>query len=218
MRTSSPSLAGEPVAAALARAALGALLLLAAPRGAGATPLEIDRGDAGWTVRATGARVEDVLGALAEREPFAVAMQLGVERPLVDVDLRDASLEEVLRDVLRGRNYTIAYREDGDRLAVSRVELLLPRQPRDADEPGVARRADLSVEDAARVAARQQRMREQQMFARLRSANAAARPAARAAVRPQAVPGRAVAVASEPLPLHRQLWNRIFSGTAPEVR
>ena len=173
MRTSSSS---------LARAALGALLLLAASRGAAAAPLEIEHGDTGWTVRATGARVEDVLGALAGREPFAVAMQLGVERPLVDVDVRDASLDEVLRDVLRGRNYTIAYREDGDRLAVSRVEVLLPRPPRDGDEPGGARRADLSAEDAARVAARQQRMREQQMLARLRSSKAAAPRAAAMAV------------------------------------
>ena len=209
MRTSSSS---------LARAALGALLLLAASRGAAAAPLEIEHGDTGWTVRATGARVEDVLGALAGREPFAVAMQLGVERPLVDVDLRDASLEEVLRDVLRGRNYTIAYREDGDRLAVSRVEVLLPRPPRDGDEPGGARRADLSAEDAARVAARQQRMREQQMLARLRSSKAAAPRAAAMAVAAQAAPRGPSASAVEPLPLHRQLWNRIFSGAARDVR
>ena len=209
MRTSSSS---------LARAALGALLLLAASRGAAAAPLEIEHGDTGWTVRATGARVEDVLGALAGREPFAVAMQLGVERPLVDVDVRDASLDEVLRDVLRGRNYTIAYREDGDRLAVSRVEVLLPRPPRDGDEPGGARRADLSAEDAARVAARQQRMREQQMLARLRSSKAAAPPAAAMAVAAQAAPRGPSASAVEPLPLHRQLWNRIFSGAARDVR
>lgn len=209
MRTSSSS---------LARAALGALLLLAASRGAAAAPLEIEHGDTGWTVRATGARVEDVLGALAGREPFAVAMQLGVERPLVDVDVRDASLDEVLRDVLRGRNYTIAYREDGDRLAVSRVEVLLPRPPRDGDEPGGARRADLSAEDAARVAARQQRMREQQMLARLRSSKAAAPRAAAMAVAAQAAPRGPSASAVEPLPLHRQLWNRIFSGAARDVR
>ena len=209
MRTSSSS---------LARAALGALLLLAASRGAAAAPLEIEHGDTGWTVRATGARVEDVLGALAGREPFAVAMQLGVERPLVDVDVRDASLDEVLRDVLRGRNYTIAYREDGDRLAVSRVEVLLPRPPRDGDEPGGARRADLSAEDAARVAARHQRMREQQMLARLRSSKAAAPRAAAMAVAAQAAPRGPSASAVEPLPLHRQLWNRIFSGAARDVR
>ena len=209
MRTSSSS---------LARAAPGALLLLAASRGPAAAPLEIEHGDTGWTVRATGARVEDVLGALAERAPFAVAMQLGVERPLVDVDVRDASLDEVLRDVLRGRNYTIAYREDGDRLAVSRVEVLLPRPPRDGDEPGGARRADLSAEDAARVAARQQRMREQQMLARLRSSKAAAPRAAAMAVAAQAAPRGPSASAVEPLPLHRQLWNRIFSGAARDVR
>lgn len=175
MRASCPSFAGEDLAANLARAAVAALLLLSAPGPARADPMEIAHGDGGWTVRATGARVEDVLGALAEHEPFAIAMQLGVERPLVDVDVRDASLDEVLRDVLRGRNYTIAYRDAGDRLAVSRVEVLLPRPPRDGNEPSAAPRASLSAEDAARVAARQQRTRERQMFERLRSASAAAR-------------------------------------------
>lgn len=215
MRTSYPS---------FALATLVALLLMA-PGGASAAPLEIEHGDTGWTVRATGARVEDVLGALAEREPFAVAMQLGVERPLVDVDVRDASLDEVLRDVLRGRNYVItyrsfAYRDAGDGLAVSRVELLLPRPPSDATEPAVVLRADLSAEDAARVAARQQRLREQQMFARLRSASAGAtaQPAAATAGRAQPVPQRPTVATSEPLPLHRQMWNRIFSGAARDVR
>lgn len=202
-----------------ARAALAAAWLLVAPGGAAAAPVEIVHDDSGWTVRATAARVEDVLGALAEHESFAVTMQLGVERPLVDVDVRAARLDEVLRDVLRGRNYAIAYREAGDGLEVSRVDVLLPRPESDRAGSGVVQRADLAAEDAARVAARTQRLREQQMLARIRRANATAQaPPVRqvAAARPaQRAPG---AGAAEPLPLHRQMWNRIFSGAARDVR
>ncbi len=185
-----------------ARMALVFALLLSAAHDAGAAPLEVERDDAGWTVKATGVRVEDVLDALAERESFSVAMQLGVERPLVDADVRDASLEEVLRNVLRGRNYTIAYRDDGGSLAVSRVELLLPRPPRGEEVPDGARRARLTAEDQARVAARAQRMREQQMFARLRDAGVRSAPQ-------RVAPAQVVA---EPLPSHRRMWNRIWSG------
>jgi hypothetical protein len=184
-------------------------LLLAAAHDAVAAPLEVERDDSGWTVKATGVRVEDVLDALAAREPFGVAMQLGVERPLVDADVRDASLEQVLRNVLRGRNYTIAYRDDGDRLAVSRVELLLPRPPRGDDVAAGAPGANLTAEDQARFAARAQRMREQQMFARLRNAGVRSAPQRVAAQR--VAPAQVVA---EPVPLHRQLWNRIWSGVA----
>ena len=168
---SSSSLAGEPWPPRSPPAALGALLLTQRHRAAPAPrQLEIDRGDAGWTVARIDGRASDVLQrALAEREPFAVAMQLGVERPAGGRrPPRRSSLEEVLRDVLRGRNHDRWTAGRRPPRAVSRVELLLLRARRDIMKAGVAR-LDLSAEDAARVGA-QQRMREQQMFARLRSA------------------------------------------------
>ncbi|MBM4416530.1 MAG: hypothetical protein FJ035_09935 [Chloroflexi bacterium] len=188
-------------------ATLAALLVLGVACGAGAAALEISRSDAGWTVKASGARVEDVLAELAAREPFAVSMQLGLERPLVDVDLRDATLERVLRDVLRGRNHTIAFRADGDDLAVSRVEVMLPRAAREpAQQPTRLQYVNQPGAEAARRAAVAQRAREQALFQRMRQANQAQRRQVRA---PRAVP-QAVA-ASEPLPLRRQLWLRIWS-------
>ena len=186
--------------------ALAGLLLLGAPGGAGASPLEISRSEAGWTVKATDARVEDVLAQIAERESFAVSMQVGLERPPVDVDVRDASLERVLRDVLRGRNYTIAYREDGDRLAVARVEVLLPRAGSQAvQKPARLQHVTRATEDATRRAARAQRAREQALLRRTLGASQPTR---------QARPPRAVrqtVAAQEPLPLRRQLWQRIWS-------
>lgn len=191
-----------------AGAVLAAAVLLAAPHVARAAPLEVSRDDAGWTVKATGVRIEDVLQALAEQEPFGVAMQLGVERPLVDVDVRRASLDGVLRHVLRGRNYTIGYREDGGELAVSRVEVMLPRPSADIVQAASTRRADLAAELAARRATELQRQREQQVYARVRAANAAARSAAR-----REQQARPIAVQPQPLPLRRQLWQRGWSGS-----
>ena len=183
-------------------------LLLGAARGAVASPLEIARDDAGWTVKATGVRVEDVLAELAERESFAVSMQLGLERPLVDVDVRDATLERVLRDILRGRNYTIAYREDGDGLAVSRVEVMLPRAAREpVQQPTRLQYVEQPGAEAARRAAAAQRAREQALFARMRRENQQQRQVQVRA--PRAV--RQTVAAPEPLPLRRQLWQRIWS-------
>ena len=189
--------------------AVAGLLLLGSPRDAAASsPLEIARTDAGWSVKATGVRVEDVLAELAERESFAVSMQLGLERPLVDVDVRDATLERVLRDVLRGHNYTIAYREDGDGLAVSRVEVMLPRAAREpVQQPTRLQYVEQPGAEAARRAAAAQRAREQALFARMRRENQQQRQVQVRA--PRAV--RQTVAAPEPLPLRRQLWQRIWS-------
>ena len=189
--------------------AVAGLLLLGSPRDAAASsPLEIARTDAGWSVKATGVRVEDVLAELAERESFAVSMQLGLERPLVDVDVRDATLGRVLRDVLRGHNYTIAYREDGDGLAVSRVEVMLPRAALEpAQQPTRLQYVEQPGAEAARRAAAAQRAREQALFARMRRENQQQRQVQVRA--PRAV--RQTVAAPEPLPLRRQLWQRIWS-------
>ncbi|MBY0278481.1 hypothetical protein K2Z84_24385, partial [Candidatus Binatia bacterium] len=144
-----------------AAALLATAVVLAVGGVAVAAPLEVSRDDAGWTVHASGVRVEDVLDALAAQEPFRVSMQLGVERPLVDVDVRRASLDAVLRHVLHGRNYTIGYRDDGGVLAVSRVEVLLPRAAGDAVEAGTPQIDGLSGAPAARRAEQARRQREQ---------------------------------------------------------
>ena len=135
-------------------------------------------------------------------------MQLGLERPLVDVDVRDATLERVLRDILRGRNYTIAYREDGDGLAVSRVEVMLPRAAREpVQQPTRLQYVEQPGAEAARRAAAAQRAREQALFARMRRENQQQRQVQVRA--PRAV--RQTVAAPEPLPLRRQLWQRIWS-------
>ncbi|MEW6271933.1 MAG: STN domain-containing protein, partial [Thermodesulfobacteriota bacterium] len=103
-----------------------AVTLSCAATVAGAATVQVKRGDGGLRVAADEARLEDVLDALAEEEGFDVVMQLGIERRPVNVDLRDVTLEEALRRVLRRRNYAIAYEETDDGLAVSRVHVLLP--------------------------------------------------------------------------------------------
>lgn len=117
----------------LHRAVVGAALVVGIARVASAaSPVEVAHDASGWTVKAENAPVEEVLDALAQREGFHVVMQRGVERPPVDVDVRDASLDDVLRRVLSQRNYAIAYRDGDSTLEVSRVELFLPRPPRNA--------------------------------------------------------------------------------------
>lgn len=118
---------------------LVAWLVVGTARSAFAVPVEVSHGAIGLTVKAEGARVEEVLDTLANREGFTVIMQRGIERPPVDVDVRDASLDEVLRRVLSQRNYAIAYREGDSALEVSRVELFLPRAPRNAPAPTLGR-------------------------------------------------------------------------------
>jgi hypothetical protein len=199
-------------------AALMALLLGSAPHVA-ASPLEVARGEDGWTVKASGVQLEEVLGALAEHESFAVVMQPAVERPLVDVDVRAASLEDVLRRVLHGRSYTIGYRADGDALAVSRVEVLLPVPPRD-ERPAVGAVPPLAevppaivphpeTDDArtARRVAEAQRRREQQLYARLRQQQQRVQPGEVAAATPPAQQD----AGDERVSSSRRLWNQIWS-------
>jgi hypothetical protein len=197
---------------------VAALLLAVGSAAASDEPVEVTRGEAGWTVKATGARLEDVLGALAAQESFAFTMQPAVERPLVDVDVRNASLDDVLRRVLHGRNYTIAYRGDRGALAVSRVEVLLPQPPQDVAQPQVAAvppaepaaavpQPETDDAQTARRVAEAQRQRERQQRAQqARLQQQRVQPGEVAAASPAPQSGGDERVSSS-----RQLWNQVWS-------
>jgi hypothetical protein len=108
-------------------AAAVALLLLVGVTHAGAQDLQVSRSDAGVTVVASGAPIEQVLTRLGEQAGFAVKMEPHPSRPPVDVVIRDRPIDDVLRRVLHDRNYTIAYDRTDAGMQVSRVELLSPR-------------------------------------------------------------------------------------------
>jgi hypothetical protein len=176
------------------------VVLFAHPTGAA---VQVARGEAGVTVSATGESLATVLERLADAEGFAVTMQEGIERHPVDVDVRDATVEEALRAVLRGNNYVIAYDDTGDGLAVSRVEVLLPRP---ADVP--PRNAPMERAQAAMRAAQQRKEARQQQEAQQRAAQLrAARLQQRQAVQ-QARAQQQQQQAPEPVPLRRMLWGR----------
>ncbi len=138
--------------------------MLGAWAGRAAASVTVERSEQGWSIAAEGARLEEVLEALAAKEGFDVQMQLGIERPPVDVHLSNVPLDTVLRRVLRRRSYTISYEETEDGLSVSRVTVLSPQ--------------------AATVEAQDQRKRPVAMTAAQRAA--AARAAEEARLRAEA--------------------------------
>ena len=140
------------------RGALLVALLLGAVQPSWAAAVQVGRSDAGLTISASGAPLEDVLQALADQEGFTFSMQRDVERSPVDVDVRDASLDNALRRILRHRNYAIAYTEGADGLEVSRVEVLLPRPPKETPEAAQLRRA----QEAAKAAGERNELRRRQ--------------------------------------------------------
>jgi hypothetical protein len=64
---------------------------------------------AGVTVEAHGVGVEEVLREMGQQMGFAVTAKEAV-RPMVNVSIKDATSEEVLRQILRGENYALVYR------------------------------------------------------------------------------------------------------------
>lgn len=177
---------------------VAALVVLGAHRAVAA--VQVTRGEAGVTVSATGESLETVLERLADAAGFAVTMQAGVERRPVDVDVRDATVEAALRAVLRGRNYVIAYDDTGDGLAVSRVEVLLPRPAE-----GPPRNAPMERAQAAMRAAQQRNQAREQQDAQPRAAQLRA---ARLQERQALQQARAQQQQPEPVPLRRLLWGR----------
>jgi hypothetical protein len=186
------------------RVVLAAAILVLVGYGPGVAAVQVARGDDGLTVSASGAPLHEVLQALAAEGDFSVTMREEMQRPVVDVHVHEATLERALRAVLRGHNYVIGYEQRDDGLAVSRVEVMLPR----AAEAAAVDPRDRS----GRVTAELRRVQQQQRAAErraaeMRAASLAQRREARAVQaarrvqpQPQAQP--------EPVPLRRLLWQR----------
>ncbi len=182
-----------------ARVVLAAVLLVLLGHGLAPAAVEVARSDDGLTVSASGARLDEVLAALASEAGFSVTMQQGIERPAVDVHVQEATLERALRAVLRGHNYVLGYAQRDDDLVVSRVEVMLPRTAEESADP--RRRSGPRAADLRRVEL-------QQCAAERRAADMRAE---RLAQRSEAIAARAavpVQPQPEPLPLRRLLWQR----------
>lgn len=82
------------------------LLLAAATADAGVLRVEAnERGEVG--IEARGVTVAEALRAIGSEVGFAVVIDEGVKRELVDVELSAAPVDAVLRRVLLGRNYAV---------------------------------------------------------------------------------------------------------------
>jgi hypothetical protein len=190
------------------RVVLVAALMVLCSYELGGAAVQVARGDDGLTVSATGARLEEVLATLADAEGFAVAIQEGIERSPVDVEVHDATVEEALRAVLRGNNYVIGYETTAEGLAVSRVEVLLPR-PAEQSNPNSNPNTQMQRAHAAMLAAqqRQQAQRTREAQQRLEQARVA-RQRRQATLQAQRQVQQRQQVAAEPVPLRRMLWGR----------
>lgn len=62
----------------------------------------------GLAVEAHGVGAEEVLREIGEQVGFTVVIK-GAARPLLNVSIKDATLEEALQEILRGENYAILY-------------------------------------------------------------------------------------------------------------
>jgi len=71
---------------------------------------------------ARGVTIEEALRAIAAKVGFEVEIEPGIKRAPVNLTVPSASVEVILRQVLRGRNYSLVYDEDG----LSRVIVLPP--------------------------------------------------------------------------------------------
>jgi len=178
---------------------LAAAFLVLVGHGPAPAAVTVARGEEGLTVSASGAPLDEVLTALAAEGDFSVMMQEGIERPAVDVHVHEATLERALRAVLRGHNYLLGYEQRDDGLAVSRVEVMLPRA------------AEVSADPRRRNGRRAADLRRVELQQRAAERRAADMRAARLAQRDQALGARAAARVQpqpEPLPLRRLLWQR----------
>lgn len=116
-------------APAIASAALLLAAMWASLASAGAPVLRVDATPAGKIrLEARGARLSEVLRAIASKADFNVVIDDGISRPPVDLVLAPISVEEVLLHVLNDRNYMLLYAEDTG--ALSCVIVLPPSTPR----------------------------------------------------------------------------------------
>jgi hypothetical protein len=104
------------------------------PAGAGTAPqpgLRVESNAGGEIgLEARGVTIDEALRAIASTAGFEVVMKPGVQRPPVNVGMPMAPVEEVLRQILRGRNYALVY--DADDATLSRVIVLTPPSVRNA--------------------------------------------------------------------------------------
>lgn len=111
-------------------AAVATLVML--PSGGRAASLHLEaNADGALALSAHDAPIIDALDAVGEEAGFEVLADRGPRRPPVNLQIEDAPVADVLRHLLRGRNYALVY-DDGD---ISRVILLEP------STPGATRRA-----------------------------------------------------------------------------
>jgi len=184
----------------------------------GGATVEVVFGESGLTVSASDARLEEVLAALASEGDFTVKVRGAAERPPVDVHMQDVTVERALRAVLRGNNYVIGYERRDDGLAVSRVEVMLPRAPETAVADPRATRGTLPVPAVQLRDVQRRRVEAQQRAAEARAAELRAarleqrRAAQQARTAQQARPARQAEQPAEPqaesIPLRRLLWQR----------
>ncbi len=78
-------------------------------------------------LEAHGAKIEDVLAAIAAKSGLQVLIEPGIARPAVDVTMPMTPVADVLREILRGRNYALVY--DGEDVVPHEVIVLPPPAP-----------------------------------------------------------------------------------------
>jgi hypothetical protein len=114
-----------------------ALILLAgttAQAGTSSTPVLRVQSNATGEVglEARGVPIEQALRAIASEAGFEVVITPGIERPPVNMTVSSAPVDYVLRQILRGRNYSLVY-ETGD--ALPSEVIVLPPPSRRPDVP-----------------------------------------------------------------------------------
>jgi hypothetical protein len=82
-------------------------------------------------LEAHGVTIEEALRAIADEAGFEVVIESGIARPQVNMSVSSAPVEYVLRQILRGRNYSLVYDDDA---FLSQVIVLPPPAP---SRPGV---------------------------------------------------------------------------------
>ncbi|MDX2169316.1 MAG: hypothetical protein SF182_19755 [Deltaproteobacteria bacterium] len=104
---------------------LGVMLVGASAAGAAVVRVEA-AGEAGIALEARGASIGATLDALARELGFDVWLDDRQPRAPVTIRLQEASLEALLRELLRGRNFALVYDAAG---AVDQVIVLAPSKP-----------------------------------------------------------------------------------------
>jgi hypothetical protein len=155
-------------------------------RGAERT-LSVVSSSSGLTVEAHEVGAEEVLQEIGRQLGFTVVVNEAA-RPTVNVSVKDATLEEVLQQILRGENYALVYRNTKGKSAqgsegIGKVLLLSPsgagaaNPVAESGRPGQERPQPLSRSQTsvthAPEAARPAQVSDQEVWARLREKSAA---------------------------------------------